>query len=31
MTPRMFLTAIAAGLVCAPALHAQAPAKPAGP
>ena len=29
MIPRIFLTAIVAGLACAPVLHAQAPAKPA--
>lgn len=31
MNSRIVLTAIAAGLVCMPALHAQAPARPAGP
>ncbi len=31
MRTRFLLTAVAAGLVCVSALHAQAPAKPAGP
>jgi hypothetical protein len=31
MTPRSVLTAIVVGLACTPAIHAQAPARPAGP